>query len=657
MIKGAQTMLRIWLFVGCMAILVFGGCGDNPSSSSGTTTTFAVSIANIASEYNIMSSGVFNTPVGAGSPAPIASGEAYEFDFTAGPGSKLSLAVMFVQSNDLFYSSDGTGIELFDMSGNQVTGDITSQLQLWDAGTEANEAPGAGPNQAPRQSGPNTGTVDSDNTVRLVNDSFAYPTAADAIQLTLMSTGPTAFTARLEVAAPTRRFPASGVFNTPVGATNPGVIGPGDAYEFSFDAASGSKLSFATMFVQSNDLFYSPGEAGIELFDTGGNPISGDVTAQIKLWDAGTEVNQEPGLGTDQAPRQTSANTGAVDGNATVRIATDDFSNLPAVTDVIRVTLTSTSSTGFTVRIDNVSTSTTLTTSDTNTHAVPLAPGVWVVHTDNAPLFTTGQMDQGDGLEALAEDGGVTMLNAALAADTGLNVLVSPGVWAVHTGTGPLFTTGQADRGDGLEDIAEDGDPGTLQTALASMAGVGSPFSPGVWVVHTGTGPLFTTGQADRGDGLEGIAEDGDPSTLGTAIATQSEIQSSGVFNTPVGAGAAGVIASGQAYEFTITAVPDDKLSFALMYVQSNDLFISPGEAGISLFNNTQPITGDVTSQLQLWDAGTEVNEEPGVGLNQPIRQSGANTGPVENGMVKLVNDGFTYSALTDIIRVTVTPQ
>jgi hypothetical protein len=50
------------------------------------------------------------------------------------------------------------------------------------------------------------------------------------------------------------------------------------------------------MMGQSNDWFYGPSDSGIELFKNG-KPISGDITSQIILWNAGTEVNQEPGIG------------------------------------------------------------------------------------------------------------------------------------------------------------------------------------------------------------------------------------------------------------------------------------------------------------------------------------------------------------------------
>ncbi|MBL8189991.1 MAG: spondin domain-containing protein, partial [Acidobacteria bacterium] len=60
-----------------------------------------------------------------------------------------------------------------------------------------------------------------------------------------------------------------GVFNTPVGANGPAPIGPKGAYEFSFVAEPGMRLSLATMFGQSNDWFYAPKRQGIDLFNNG----------------------------------------------------------------------------------------------------------------------------------------------------------------------------------------------------------------------------------------------------------------------------------------------------------------------------------------------------------------------------------------------------
>ena len=57
---------------------------------------------------------------------------------------------------------------------------------------------------------------------------------------------------------------------------------------------------------------------------------------------------------------------------------------------------------------------------------------------------------------------------------------------------------------------------------------------------------------------------------------------------------------------------------------------------------------------LMLWDAGTEVNEEPGIGLNQAPRQAAADTGEDEHGTVHLVNDMYDYPDVTEVLRITI---
>ncbi len=128
--------------------------------------------------------------------------------------------------------------------------------------------------------------------------------------------------------------PLSGVASVPVGATSPGPLMPGDAYTFDVSAVPGDRLSFATMFVQSNDLFYDFSGDGLNLFGADGQPASGDVTGQIVLFDAGTEVNERPGVGPNQKPRQPSD-------NGVVRPVNDGYV-YPQVSGVIRVTVTPT---------------------------------------------------------------------------------------------------------------------------------------------------------------------------------------------------------------------------------------------------------------------------------------------------------------------------
>ncbi|MEZ5357241.1 MAG: spondin domain-containing protein [Candidatus Zixiibacteriota bacterium] len=106
-----------------------------------------------------------------------------------------------------------------------------------------------------------------------------------------------------------------------------------------------------------------------------------------------------------------------------------------------------------------------------------------------------------------------------------------------------------------------------------------------------------------------------------------------------------------------VTASPGDHLSFTSMFGQSNDLFYAPGAVGIPLFKwGRRPISGDVTKFVRLWDAGTEVNQEPGLGPDQAPRQSGPNTGETENKRVLPVHDQYTYPKTKDVIKVTITP-
>ena len=416
------------------------------------------------------------------------------------------------------------------------------------------------------------------------------------------------FRVRIENVSAVYPFSSSGAFTTPVGASAPAAIGPGGAYEFSFDAGPGSRLSFATMFVHSNDFFYAPGEAGIALWDANGQQVSGDVTSQVRLWDSGTEVNQEPGLGADQAPRQGGANTGASDANATVRLAPDTFSNLPLPSSVLRVTVTPTSATGFHVRIANVSGTSTLTPSSGGGLAVPLAPGVWVVHSASAPLFTEGAPDSGEGLEALAEDG----------------------------------------------------NPAAFAQALAARSGLTVPLAPGAWAVHGSNYVLYQKGHPDRGEGLEALAEDGNPAALGASLMHRTGVTSSGAFTTPVGGSGPAPIFPGEAYEFTLKAYAGYRLSFATMFVQSNDFFYAPASDGIPLWDvHGNPVQGDVSSRLRLWDAGTEVNQTPGAGLDQAPHQSGANTGApdADNRVRPVWSSPGNLPSLSDVIRVTITPE
>jgi hypothetical protein len=184
--------------------------------------------------------------------------------------------------------------------------------------------------------------------------------------------------------------------------------------------------------------------------------------------------------------------------------------------------------------------------------------------------------------------------------------------------------------------------------------------APVLYVIHTNRAPLFTSGEPDRGKGLEALAEDGPTGPLEKSLKGQPGIVHVGSTDTPVGTSSPGDIWPGQAFEFKVTAKPGERLTIATMFAQSNDLFYAPREEGIALFDASgKPIRGDVTSQILLWDPGTEVNEEPGLGPNQAPLQPAPNTGPVEYGVVRPiteVKDGFHYPTVPEVLRVTITP-
>ncbi|MEW5915378.1 MAG: spondin domain-containing protein [Gemmatimonadota bacterium] len=185
-----------------------------------------------------------------------------------------------------------------------------------------------------------------------------------------------------------------------------------------------------------------------------------------------------------------------------------------------------------------------------------------------------------------------------------------------------------------------------------------APTAPLLWTVTDAGNPLFTAGKKDRGEGLEQLAEDGNPGVLADFIrANVKSISYHGVVTTPVGDKGPGPILPGKAYEFTFPAAPGQRLTVAMMFGQSNDLFYAPGADAIALFDaKGAPLNVDITSQLLLWDAGTEVNEEPGLGANQAPRQPAPNTGKAEGGVVRLAKDSFMYPATKNVIRVSVRP-
>lgn len=410
------------------------------------------------------------------------------------------------------------------------------------------------------------------------------------------------FTVRIEniSGAKASAYKYVGIFNKPVGAMQPGAATPGNAFEFDVTAAPGDRLSFTTMFGQSNDWFFAPEDTGIALYDSAGKPISGDFSDKIRLWDAGTEVDEEPGMGPNQGPRQPAPNTGPAE-NGVVHLVTDIKTGItiPNYADYLKLTITSQEKNRFHVRLENIS------------------------------------------------------------AKAKVPTPVSPGVIVIHTGDAPIFKAGEAQRGQGLENQSEDGNPVILARSLGTTDKV-AHISPGAFVVHTKADPIFTVGQVDRGQGLENLAEDGTPSILIKAL-DAGGFATADIYTKAVGTDKVAPLSPGQAFEFSFEAQPGDFLSFVSMFGDTNDSFFAPDGYGIALFNaKGQPIMGDLGLHVQLWDAGTEVNQEPFIGADTAAQQKAPNAGASEKlPIVRTADrgDGFTYPSVFGLIKVTITSE
>ena len=181
----------------------------------------------------------------------------------------------------------------------------------------------------------------------------------------------------------------------------------------------------------------------------------------------------------------------------------------------------------------------------------------------------------------------------------------------------------------------------TLKTPGA--AAVRAPIALGVFVVSGQMNPIIATGKSAGTDGLETLAEDGNFEPLQRALEARFKDRS-------------GMFLPGM--EFEVTAKPGDRLSFAAMFVQSNDKFYAPKEGGVALFDgNGKPVSGNVTASVELFDAGTEADQQPGAGPDQAPRQKAAGQGVSRSGPVTMANDGFAYPMTSEVIEVTVTPE
>ena len=192
-----------------------------------------------------------------------------------------------------------------------------------------------------------------------------------------------------------------------------------------------------------------------------------------------------------------------------------------------------------------------------------------------------------------------------------------------------------------------------------SVGAVPVPISPGVFAVHDGQNPLFRVGKkAD--EGTERIAEDGAITKELATLIPLRKVTDGGLFEQ-VGGPLGGAFEPGTEAEFSFSARRGQRFSLEAMFVQSNDWFFGTTAKGVKLFKGKKALSGDITSRVRVYDAGTEVDEEPGNGtMAKPNQEATAmDVGPSENEPVQLYNetgDGFEIPAVDELIRVTITP-
>lgn len=382
----------------------------------------------------------------------------------------------------------------------------------------------------------------------------------------------------------------SGTF---AGTGTPPVILPGQSVTFTFSAAKNQRLTFASMYGWSNDLFFAPLNPGIRLYNDDGTPITGDVSDQVRLWDNGTRVNQAPGIAVTHpgTAETTVKNIREVSG-------TDDYGNkyLPAP-QLMKVSLVYNGNSTFTATIMNNSAGT--------ANETPFSPGVW-----------------------------------AISYIVGGNLLLPE----------PIYSSGKP-AANGLTNLSEAGNNTVLNTYLTGQTGIFTPLSPVLVVVYSGIqNPFYKTGENDRGEGLKALAQQGNADILAAALKSKAGVKSVYVLKAPSTTVLLPRIngADGGKVSQLLNIMPGDRIAVATMYGFSNDWFFASTGNDIDA---TQK--GDVSASIGLFDNGTAVNQFPGAGITQfnlagtPLTESK----PIE--AVPNPNSFTTLPPFSSIVKIT----
>jgi hypothetical protein len=423
------------------------------------------------------------------------------------------------------------------------------------------------------------------------------------------------FVVTIENLAPPLSLWSSSPFEVPVGHIQPALLAPKQRYEFEVEVAPGARFQLVSMFAESNDAFVSFVPGGIPLWTEDGEVLDGDRSDELLLWDAGTEFNEVPGVGVTQLPRQVAPGIGAAeDGVVTRIVSAGEVSGVGP-----------------------------------NGHKFP-APdrfaAVEIEHVE-AWLFRV----------TLTNVSPPDLLPVPISLDRPARL--SPGVYAVFEPGYQLFEEGEPASIE-LESLVEDGDPAALADQLFDTRGVASELSSVVWAVHEGDLRLYVLDEP-AGPSLERLAEDADPELLVEELDERAASDASALGEYGVAAPEAGArLGPGEELTILVRARPGDHFSFVSAYLAANDKFFGVGQAGLELFDaEGNPRSGDQSWTLELLDAGTEIDELPGIGPNQFARQPEPGAGVEEHGEVRKIFGlwmGWQYPSADELVRVRLEP-
>ncbi len=383
--------------------------------------------------------------------------------------------------------------------------------------------------------------------------------------------------------------------------TPDGPLAPGESRTVSLMARSSNPLSqylsYASMVIPSNDAFIGNDDPRqIDLFDSDGNLIARTgndayfVTGD-EVWDAGTEANDEIPENT-AALAQAAPDTGVAEGGVVRQHP--GFQGSVRLGGALGNILQARSEADFT------------------------RPGVQV-----ASIEVSG--DDGD-----------DVLHGGEGDDTLLG----------GDGNDTLVGAGGSDRlvGGAGTDALEGG--GQIEVTVTNLQpGDGALLTPVFLATADGTYDFFDAGSPASAS-LERLAEDGMTAPrIDAALASGGVHQAVATAGGPLGPGESRTVVLDVQRFNALTQY----LSFASMVIPSNDAFIGNDDpTAIDLFDadgNIIPRQGGTALVIggdQVWDAGTEVNDE--VPENTAaLAQAAPDTGVAEGGVVRL-HGGFLGS-------------